>query len=215
MQDAQNLAWKLALALKGGNLERLLDSYNQERRPAITSFVLRFTTYSSRIIFAAARLGLIPMALWAGRLALRNSQVRRAAGRGFAMLGTHYNQSPLIFGERKWAGRRAPGGPLAEPTIISFGVSAQTLRGFEEAMTQLKSDPRLPVIAAKRSRKPTRCGGNGRPGRTWSCLCVPTDTSDGQGCRRRRTKHWPGSVGHSGCSSQSLTRQIEDSTVRG
>jgi 2-polyprenyl-6-methoxyphenol hydroxylase-like FAD-dependent oxidoreductase len=153
MQDAQNLAWKLALALKGGNLERLLDSYNQERRPAITSFVLRFTTYSSRIIFAAARLGLIPMALWAGRLALRNSQVRRAAGRGFAMLGTHYNQSPLIFGERKWAGRRAPGGPLAEPAIISFGVSAQTLRGFEEAMIQLKSDPRLPVIASKKIEK--------------------------------------------------------------
>ena len=63
------------------------------------------------------------------------------------MLGTHYKTSPLIFGERKWAGRRAPGGPLPEPTIISFGASPQILRELEQAMIQLNSDPRLPVIA--------------------------------------------------------------------
>jgi hypothetical protein len=62
------------------------------------------------------------------------------------MLGTHYKTSPLIFGERKWAGRRAPGGPLPEPTIISFGASAQILRELEQAMIQLNSDRRLPAI---------------------------------------------------------------------
>ena len=66
------------------------------------------------------------------------------------MLGTHYKTSPLIFGERKWAGRRAPGGPLAEPTIISFGASAQILRELEQAMIQLNSDPRLPRIASRK-----------------------------------------------------------------
>ena len=65
------------------------------------------------------------------------------------MLGTRYNKSPLIFGERKWAGRRAPGGPLPEPTIISFRASAETLRELEQAIIQLNSDPRLPVIATR------------------------------------------------------------------
>ena len=144
MQDAQNLAWKLAFALNGGNIEPLLDSYDQERRPAIASFVLPFTTYLTRIIPRR----LIPTILWAGGLALRNRHIRRAAGRGLAMLGTHYNKSPLIFGERKWAGRRAPGGPLPEPTIISFGASAQVLRELEQARIQLNSDRGLPPIAS-------------------------------------------------------------------
>ena len=147
MQDAQNLAWKLAFALKGGNIEQLLDSYDQERRPAIASFVLGGTTYLTRIILTAAQRHLVPIALWAGGLALRNSRIRRAAGRGLAMLGTHYKKSPLISGERKWAGRRLPGGPLPEPTIISFGASAQILRELEQAMIQLSSDRELPVIA--------------------------------------------------------------------
>jgi hypothetical protein len=149
MQDAQNLAWKLAFALKGGNIEQLLDSYDQERRPAIASFVLPITTYWTRIVMTAAQRRLVPIALWAGGLALRSSQIRRAFGRGAAMLGTHYKKSPLISGERKWAGRRAPGGPLPEPTIISFGASPQTLRELEQAMIQLTSDCRLPVITSR------------------------------------------------------------------
>lgn len=150
MQDAQNLAWKLAFALKGGNIEQLLDSYDQERRPAIASFVLPFTTYSTRIALSALLRRLLPVALWTGRNALRNRLIRRAASRGLGMLGTRYNKSPLIFGERKWAGRRAPGGPSAEPTIISFGASAQILRELEQAILQLNSDPRLPRIASRK-----------------------------------------------------------------
>jgi hypothetical protein len=153
MQDAQNLAWKLAFALKGGNVERLLNSYDQERRSAITSFVLPFTTYFSRIFLTALQRRLVPIALRAGRLALRNSRVRRAAGRGLAMLGTHYKTSPVILGERKWAGRRAPGGPWAEPTIISFGASAQILRELEQAMFELSNERRLPTIARRNIEK--------------------------------------------------------------
>lgn len=113
MQDAQNLAWKLVLALKGGNTEQLLDSYNQERRPAIASFVLPVTTYATRIVLTASRRRFLPIALWAGRLALRNSKIQRVAGRGLAMLGTHYKKSALIFGERKWAGPPRPWGTNA------------------------------------------------------------------------------------------------------
>ncbi len=150
MQDAQNLAWKLAFALKGGNIEPLLDSYDQERRPAIASFVLPVTTYWTRIVMTASQQRLVPIILWVGGLALRNSRIRRAFGRGAAMLGTHYNESSLIFGERKWAGRRAPGGPLPEPTLISFAASAQVLREVEQARIQLNGDRGLPVIASSK-----------------------------------------------------------------
>jgi hypothetical protein len=153
MQDAQNLAWKLAFTLKGANIEQLLDSYDQERRPAIVLFVLPFTTHLTRIILTASQRRLLPIALWAGRLALRNSHIRRAFARGLAMLGTHYTKSQLIFGKRKWAGRRAPGGPLPEPTIISFGASAQSLRELEKARIQLDSDRRLRVIASRKIEK--------------------------------------------------------------
>jgi len=40
IQDAHNLAWKLALMLKGGS-ERLLDSYEAERRPVASDVVAR------------------------------------------------------------------------------------------------------------------------------------------------------------------------------
>ncbi|HEX3684965.1 MAG TPA: FAD-dependent monooxygenase [Bryobacteraceae bacterium] len=146
MQDAQNLAWKLVLALEGGNTEQLLDSYNQERRPAIASFVLPATTWATRIVLTASRRRFLPIALRAARLALRNGQIRRGAGRRLAMLGTHYRKSTLIFGERKWAGRRAPGGPTPQPTIVSFGASSQTVQELERALIQLNSDHRLPTL---------------------------------------------------------------------
>ena len=88
------------------------------------------------------------------------------------MLGTHYKKSPLIFGERKWAGRRAPGGPLPEPTIISFGASAQILRELEQAMIQLNSDRETASDRELQDRgQLTRYGANGRPDPTWSRSC--------------------------------------------
>jgi|SRR5271167_1339796 len=96
------------------------------------------------------------------------------------MLGTHYNKSPLIFGERKWAGRRAPGGPLAEPTIISFDASAQILRELEQAMFQLTSDRRLPVIASRKIEETDPLWRHGRLDQTLSRLCVQTGTWDGR-----------------------------------
>jgi len=52
IQDAHNLAWKIAAALEGGNIELLLDSYDVERR-AVT--VGTFSTYADFItkIFSA------------------------------------------------------------------------------------------------------------------------------------------------------------------
>ena len=39
MQDAHNLAWKLAMVLKGSAGEKLLQSYNDERQPAALQMI--------------------------------------------------------------------------------------------------------------------------------------------------------------------------------
>lgn len=46
IQDAYNLAWKLALVLRGAASERLLDSYEAERRPVAADVVARTTEQS-------------------------------------------------------------------------------------------------------------------------------------------------------------------------
>lgn len=54
MQDATNLAWKLAHVLRHGAPEELLDSYEEERRPAAQA-VLRATDRNTNLLFARGR----------------------------------------------------------------------------------------------------------------------------------------------------------------
>ena len=51
IQDASNLAWKLAAVLRDGAPNLLLDTYEEERKP-IARAVLRGTTAASRVVFA-------------------------------------------------------------------------------------------------------------------------------------------------------------------
>ncbi|HKP05221.1 MAG TPA: FAD-dependent monooxygenase [Chthoniobacterales bacterium] len=50
IQDASNLAWKLAAVLRDGAPDSLLDTYEEERKP-IARAVLRGTTAASRLVF--------------------------------------------------------------------------------------------------------------------------------------------------------------------
>ncbi|WP_169730882.1 FAD-dependent monooxygenase [Lentzea kentuckyensis] len=52
--DADNLAWKLALVVQGRASERLLDTYEAERRP-IGAQVLRSTTPATRMVLGSGR----------------------------------------------------------------------------------------------------------------------------------------------------------------
>ncbi len=150
MQDAHNLAWKLAVALSGGSVDQMLKSYDQERRSAIASVVLPFTTYLTRI---ALRPSLIRIALSAARFALRSRRVRVAAGRSLAMVGARYNGSPLISGEGKWVGRRVPCAPFPGSALISFGASSQVLRNLEQATSKLNREYTLPAFAIRNIQK--------------------------------------------------------------
>lgn len=151
MQDSDNLAWKLAYALKGGDVERLLDSYHQERHSVVASGVLPFTTRLSRF---PLRPRFFRMVLSTAGLALRSRKIRRAAGRGLAMLGTRYRESCLISGERKWTGRSAPGAPLVTSAVFAFDVSERIREELEQITSELACES-LPFALPVRSIEKT------------------------------------------------------------
>ncbi|MET8312330.1 FAD-dependent monooxygenase, partial [Micromonospora sp. NPDC005173] len=122
IQDAANLGWKLAHALRGGATSTLLDTYETERAP-VGRMVLRFsdraftvaTSTNPAVRFARTRIApaLIPVVL-ASRF------VRASAFRTVSQLGISYRNSPLsVDGPRPSRtgprpGDRLPNAPLPE-----------------------------------------------------------------------------------------------------
>jgi 2-polyprenyl-6-methoxyphenol hydroxylase-like FAD-dependent oxidoreductase len=106
IQDAHNLAWKLAAARRG-DPEALLQSYEAERRPAILTNVDRYTDLLTRGVLLAphaVRLGVLGIA----RLLLAQPLLTRRLLRRAGMLDTRYRDSPIISGRGAWLGARAP-----------------------------------------------------------------------------------------------------------
>jgi len=97
LQDAYNLAWKLALVVSGGADPALLDTYASEREPiaqrllATTDRVFSFLV-SENSLMQAARLQLLPRGL---ALAMGVARLRRAAFRTISQIGIRYRGSPL------------------------------------------------------------------------------------------------------------------------
>ena len=101
LQDAWNLGWKLALALRGVAGDSLLDSYEAERQP-VGKFLLRYT---DRLFGQFARLAKggpivsIIRTVFAGMIIPRvmSSKDRRArAFRIVSQLGIRYRSSPIV-----------------------------------------------------------------------------------------------------------------------
>ncbi len=120
VQDAANLAWKLALACSGAATPELLATYQVERAP-VGGRVLRLTDRAFRIATSNN-----PLVRWArtrlprlAPLALRFAPGRAAAFRALAQLAIGYRHSPAVTdgpdaprrGPR--AGDRLPDAPLA------------------------------------------------------------------------------------------------------
>jgi hypothetical protein len=101
LQDAYNLAWKLALVIKGRAKPSLLDTYHDERIEIATGLVQttdRAFNYvnSPHPLLKAARLRLLP--LLAPRLApiaLRQRVLRELVFRTISQIGVHYRASIL------------------------------------------------------------------------------------------------------------------------
>jgi 2-polyprenyl-6-methoxyphenol hydroxylase-like FAD-dependent oxidoreductase len=97
LQDACNLAWKLALVIGGRAEPSLLDSYDAERRP-VAEALLASTDRAFGYVVSDSRVAAILRTRVAPRVlatAMRFEAVRRAAFRLVSQTGIAYHASPL------------------------------------------------------------------------------------------------------------------------
>jgi 2-polyprenyl-6-methoxyphenol hydroxylase-like FAD-dependent oxidoreductase len=101
IQDAWNLAWKLAFVAGGVARETLLDTYDAERWP-VGRFLLRYT---DRLFGTFTRaMGAGRIATWAREVVVPHvlprivgtSRLRLTAFRFVSELGIRYRESPLV-----------------------------------------------------------------------------------------------------------------------
>lgn len=97
--DAENLAWKLALVLSGRATERLLDTYQAERRP-VAEDVLDTTSNTTRFVFDQNP----PARFLRDRVVvplLNRPRVQRAIAERTSQLQVSYRDGPLGAGVRR------------------------------------------------------------------------------------------------------------------
>ena len=114
IQDAHNLAWKLARTLAGADAEALLSSYESERREVVVKTIDSYTDFLTRVVLLGPSFlrKLAPAALWAlPRLGLFSVIAPRAG-----MLDAAYSRSAILSGRGAWLGKRAPDGDLLDPS---------------------------------------------------------------------------------------------------
>ncbi|HMO28150.1 FAD-dependent monooxygenase [Enterovirga sp.] len=121
LQDAANLAWKIALAIKAGAPPALLDSYDAERRP-VGRKVAQFADRGFELVttkagwVSALRDAAAPLF---GAVMARSDALRARAFHFVSQLGIRYHAGPAVQAEPKaWPGgpepgRRAPDAPVA------------------------------------------------------------------------------------------------------
>lgn len=114
IHDAHNLAWKLAHALRGGDENRLLDSYDTERRAVIVESVSRYTDLNTRtIVQTPAVVREVVFLLW--RQAFKVGRIRSRALRRATMIDLDYPPSGLLDTHERSAGVRLPNPLLRSP----------------------------------------------------------------------------------------------------
>jgi 2-polyprenyl-6-methoxyphenol hydroxylase-like FAD-dependent oxidoreductase len=151
VQDAHNLAWKLAHALRGGNAERLLASYDQERR-AIIGSVSRNVSLLTRVGIQAPR-PVRAAVLQLMRAALSMRTARRQRARSMAMLDLDLPASALLDTRDRAAGRRLPnlklrrsdGSQARLHDLLPYGSCLLDLSEADETPDDLPVDATLPL----------------------------------------------------------------------
>lgn len=94
IQDAYNLAWKLALVIRGAGRPVLLDTYEAERRP-IAQQVIQNSDRSSRLTRpSSARRRIVQHRIFGGLL--RVAPFRRRMARGGSELAMNYRGRPSV-----------------------------------------------------------------------------------------------------------------------
>ncbi|HET9403491.1 MAG TPA: FAD-dependent monooxygenase [Burkholderiales bacterium] len=183
LQDAYNLAWKLALVVKGRAGAALLDTYEQERIP-VAQRLLRTTDRAFQLVVSDNWLASLFRTKIIARIAARAmtfQRVRTAAFRTISQIGIRYRHSPLsktlpgLPGGAPAAGDRFPwmqvtlraGGPVEDLyrnlddtrfNLLVFGQPAPA--GAERGQEDLLRTHVIPVDPAN-DRELARAGISG------------------------------------------------------
>jgi 3-(3-hydroxy-phenyl)propionate hydroxylase len=125
VQDADNLAWKLAFVLAGRAPEALLDSYDAERIPATDENILNSTRSTDFITPKGAAAQAYRDAVL--DLAARHAFARPLVNSGRLSRPSTYAGSPLN-GDGGWQGGAAPGAPAPDAPMLQDGRADWLLR---------------------------------------------------------------------------------------
>jgi 3-(3-hydroxy-phenyl)propionate hydroxylase len=136
LQDADNLAWKLALVLQGAAPERLIDSYDAERAEAADENILASTRATDFITPKNATSKRFRDAT----LSLARSQpfARRLINSGRLSIASVHRSSPLSTPDGEhFAGALAPGAPAVDAPVVREGFASWLLRWLGGRFTAL------------------------------------------------------------------------------
>jgi 4,5-epoxidase len=112
--DAENLGWKLGLVAGGRADQRLLDTYEAERRPLATK-VLAATSTAVDIMLPNRRWKRL-VRDWLVMPAVRLPAVQRRLWSVASQLNISYRGGPLAAASRWWSGRPRPGDRVPDMT---------------------------------------------------------------------------------------------------
>lgn len=133
IQDAYNLAWKLALVIQSKANTSLLASYHAERHPVITGIVKT----TERITNLMLRSN--PLIAWLRKTVLKFVSHKQSLIRKITMqmtqLAIHYKNSPVIFYNSAMSSTSPQAGEKAPDVVISAKCRlADVLRGIQHTI---------------------------------------------------------------------------------
>ena len=173
-QDADNLAWKLALVVEGTAPDRLLDSYDVERTHAADENIRNSTRSTDFITPKSAASRVFRDAVL--ELAKRYSFARKLVNSGRLSVPTVLHDSPLNTPDidpdfARGAGAMVPGAPAADAPVDG-PAGSWLLANLKDGFTLLAFGTSVPEAAIERlASAPIRCDvlhvqpfGKARPG---------------------------------------------------
>ena len=136
IQDADNLAWKLDLVLRGDAPDTLLDTYASEREMAADENILNSTRATDFITPKSAASKLFRDAVLT--LAKEFPFARKLVNSGRLSLPSVYADSPLNTPDRdRFAGAMVPGAPCTDAPVMVTGSHSWLLRQLGPNFTAL------------------------------------------------------------------------------